>query len=550
MRSSTPLSLTAQANKANVTPLNTDPTMTSSRRSISNSAAGQSSSSTGFAYNNNTNVPLTPEKANTDRFGYKSIIDKGRSTQIADARFLHGIAKERHADKMMRAKQGRERADEAARRSATTSNLNIDDHYQQLLVEIKKNMRARLEAELLAEVREEVYKRHAKIASEYEAEIKDETYNSLVESLKPVVKADLYETLQDRIKEKLREELRTTVKEELRGELEAEVKAELKAQYEFEGAGKPGGDTTRKDPNSKHIQPPTNTAEEAISQDFPGCQVRASEQGISSAINDPNGHLIERLPEEINEVMREGADEADCTQGVTHQKVQTQETDFTHVDHGDDIDSIANSHARREDSQFSQSQWVPSCSSNEVQIKDKEDCSTPDDEDQTSQPSSRSSSVSSKRSRSSAYADIQRPSKRQKYLPEDEDEALQDPYSDDSDLFEQQVEADRFWTGGSASPLTTSEASELSYDEALEPLPPGPILDLAAQFNKPAPLITESNTAKDPFVIDDDDEEEFEQGELVEAETLVEQSFVSVNMAAFSGRKNDLLVNPDDEEPQ
>ena len=158
----------------------------------------------------------------TSPVGYKSVIDKARATQKEDAQSRYEAAKARHAHKLRRAKQGRERADEAAIRVASSSNLKIDDHYQQLLVGIKENVKATFEAEWIAEVREDVYRRYPQIVSEYEAVIRDETYTFLVDSLEPVVKADLRQQLEPQIREQLREELR------------AEVRSELSAQHQAE----------------------------------------------------------------------------------------------------------------------------------------------------------------------------------------------------------------------------------------------------------------------------------------------------------------------------
>lgn len=162
----------------------------------------------------------TSRTITSDRIGYKSVIDKARAIQKEDAELLHQAAKARHAHKLRRANGERERADEAAFRIASSSNLNIDAHYQRLLVEIKENVKATFEAECIAEVREDVYRRYSQIVSEYEAQIKDETYTFLVDSLEPVVKADLRQQLEPQIREELREELRAEMRSELSAEHE------------------------------------------------------------------------------------------------------------------------------------------------------------------------------------------------------------------------------------------------------------------------------------------------------------------------------------------
>ena len=217
----------------------------------------------------------TSRTITSDRIGYKSVIDKARAIQKEDAELLHQAAKARHAHKLRRANGERERADEAAFRIASSSNLNIDAHYQRLLVEIKENVKASFEAECIAEVREDVYRRYPQIVSEYEAQIKDETYTFLVDSLEPVVKADLRQQLEPQIREELREELRA----EMRSELSAQHETRATNHQFYAGQGQT---------HSKAVQTVEETIPAAIDPSSLAVPTRSDSLDVNVGANEPD----------------------------------------------------------------------------------------------------------------------------------------------------------------------------------------------------------------------------------------------------------------------
>ena len=224
----------------------------------------------------------TSRTTTSDRIGYKSVIDKARAIQKEDAELLHQAAKAKHAHKLRRSNGERERADEAAFRIASSSNLNIDAHYQRLLVEIKENVKATFEAECIAEVREDVYRRYSQIVSEYEAQIKDETYTFLVDSLEPVVKADLRQQLEPQIREELREELR------------AEMRSELIAQHETR-ATNPQFHAGRRQTHSKAVQTVEETIPATIDPSSFAVPTRSDSLDVNVGGDEPDNTLGEDL---------------------------------------------------------------------------------------------------------------------------------------------------------------------------------------------------------------------------------------------------------------
>lgn len=428
----------------------------------------------------------TSGTSTTDGIGYKSVIDKARATQKEDAELLHQAAKASHAHKLSRAKGERQRADEAAIRIASSSNLNIDVHYQQLLVEIKQNVKAKFEAEWIAEVREDVYQRYRQIASEYEAEIKDETYAFLVDSLEPVVMADLRHKLEPQIREELREELRA--------EMRSELSAESSAQHEARTPDCHQVHAGRGQAHSKVVQIVEETTTAVIDPSSSTIPTHIDTLDVNAGVNDLINHLDRKIPEEFSRFVREITAEVQGHESPLMDSVEREEEDGS---------------------------------------------ATPYDNRYENQSANRSPSVGSKRSWSGEedYEENESPVKRRKSFDEDGDEIVQWPFDDDPDTndFQQQ---------GSTSPPSSNDYFDDSEDEEHQDvITPGPFVQLAPQFVQPGCLIAQTNTADDAWIIDDSDDEEGIEGEVENGGTLVETGFVAVNKAGVDVRANELFLS-------
>ena len=464
-----------------------------------------------------------------DCIGYKSVIDKARAIQKEDAEFLHHVAKVRHADKLRRAKEGRERADEAAIRIASSSNLNIDNHYQQLLVEIKENVKATFEAEWIAEVREDVYRRYPQIASEYEAEIKDETYTFLVDSLEPIVKADL------------RQQFEHQIREELRVELRAEVRAELGAQHEAESTDCHQVHSRSGHAHSKAVQTQEETIKAVIDSSSSTIHAHIDILDVNVGANDIINDLNRELAEEVSNSVQEVADELDGREGSPDYDAQIHRPElacFAKLRYND-----ANAPDNTpEDLNVAQLQVPQSPPINSVEIHEEGGSATPHDDRYEHESPSRSRSVNSKRSWSSEedYEGNESPSKRRKYTPENEDEMVPWPFDDEQ-------HANHFQHQGSASPPSSDDYFDSEDEEHQDLITPGPFVQIASQFGQPGSLIAQTNTADEAWLIPDSDDEEVVKREVDGGETLVETGFVSVNKAGVSVRANDLILNEGDD---
>ena len=438
----------------------------------------------------------------TSCVGYKSVIDKARATQKEDAQSLYEAAKVRHAHKLRRAKQGRERANEAAIRIASSSNLNIDDHYQQLLVGIKENVKATFEAEWIAEVREDVYQRYPQIASEYEAEIRDETYTFLVDSLEPVVKADLRQQLEPQIREELREELRA----EVRSELSAQHQAEKTVYHQVHAAGE--------HEHSKAVQTGEVPTEAVFDTSSSTLRTRIDTMDVNVGAHDIIDDLDGELGKEVSSSAREVRDEVHGQEGSEH------------------FGRPGNNAANERDNTHGEAPNVAQFQGDEpsvmesVEIKEH-GSAIPYDDRYEDQSASRSGSVSSKRSWSSEddYEENKSPSKRRKTSPEDLDEIVPWPFDDDQDTYE-------FQQHDPASRPGSDDCFE-SEEEQQDVITPGPFVQLAPQFGQPPPLIAQTNTADDAWLIPDSDDEEGVKGEVDGRGDLVGTGFVSVNKAGI-----------------
>ncbi|MCJ1279701.1 hypothetical protein MMC21_007525 [Puttea exsequens] len=145
-----------------------------------------------------------------------------------------------------KAKTVRLAAEENARRMLEESRMNANEYGENLLQELGKNVKARIESECRDEIRESVRAEYNKISSAYMKVAKDDVRTKLEEQLEPVVKAELAMKYEKEVRRKLIIELEAEVKEELRGqfvekiqeqlalELEAEVREDLQTELEDE----------------------------------------------------------------------------------------------------------------------------------------------------------------------------------------------------------------------------------------------------------------------------------------------------------------------------
>ena len=474
----------------------------------------------------------TSRTITTDDIGYKSVIDKARAVQREDAELLHQAAKARHAQKLSRAKGGRQRADEAAIRMASSSNLNIDAHYQQLLVEIKQNVKATFETEWIAEVREDVYRRYQQITSEYEAQIKDETYAFLVDSLEPVVRAELRQQLESQIREELREELR------------AEVRSELSAQHQTPTPDCHQGHAGRGQVHSKAVETVEEATTAVIDLSSPTIPTHIDTLDVNVGANDIINDLDIKLPEEVSNFVRE----VEGQEGSHDYDAQFQQPGLAHLGRPENYDASELDNTHREAHNVAQSQGHQSPLMDSVEREQEDGTAKPCDDRYEDQSASRSPSVSSKRSWSSEddYEENESPSKRRKSLPEneDEDEMVPWPFADDPD----DVQAtNHFQQQDPTSPPSSDDYFDSEDEEQQDVITPGPFVPLAPQFVHPGCLIAQTNTADDAWLIPDSDDEEGIEGEVESGGTLVGTGFVAVNKAGIDVRANELFLTERDD---
>ena len=175
-----------------------------------------------------------------------------------------------------------------------------------------------------------------------------------------------------------------------------------------------------------------------------------------------------------------------------------------------------------------------------VEIKEEHGNAIPHEDRYEDRPASRSESVGSKRSWCSEddCEENESPSKRQKTSPVDLDEVLPWPFDDeqDSDDFEQQ-----------GSPPPSGSDDDFDSEGHQDAITPGPFVQLAAQFGRPAPLIAQTNTADDAWLIDDSDDEEGVNEEVGGRGNLVGTGFVSVNKAGVHVTANELFLHEEDD---
>ena len=132
--------------------------------------------------------------------------------------------------------------DESARRMNSTK-LNVQNQKVKLLEEMEKHVKAQIEYETQAEIRESIYEHEDIIAQVYKTDIIDKAHAQLIKELEPVVKSELaahfekqvkeqvISELKEELKAKLEQELAPVVKAGLIAELEPTVRADLEAEY-------------------------------------------------------------------------------------------------------------------------------------------------------------------------------------------------------------------------------------------------------------------------------------------------------------------------------
>ncbi len=163
---------------------------------------------------------------------FQDLIKKGRKAQADDERTVYETKKAKEEAGRAKATRARLATDNAVRNLALDSRSDIDTCKGKLIDDMEKNLRAVLESEIRAEIREKVYEDEKKISATYEREIKDSTRLQLENDLEPVIVAELSAKLEEEVKETLRAELESEVKEELRARYKAEVEEDLRDALE------------------------------------------------------------------------------------------------------------------------------------------------------------------------------------------------------------------------------------------------------------------------------------------------------------------------------
>lgn len=163
---------------------------------------------------------------------FQDVIEKGRKARAADKRMLYETKKNKVESERAKATRARLASDIAARNLALESRSNIDADKEKLVNDMEKNLKALLESEFRAEIREKVYKDEKRISAAYEREIQDQTRMQLEKDLEPVIVAELSAEYEKVIKATLKAELKDEVKGELRATLKAEIQEHLRVELE------------------------------------------------------------------------------------------------------------------------------------------------------------------------------------------------------------------------------------------------------------------------------------------------------------------------------
>lgn len=173
-----------------------------------------------------------PALSNGDAPTFQDLIKKGRKAQADDERTGYETKKAKQEADRAKATRARLATDSAVRTLALDSRQEIDTCKGKLIDKMEMNLRALLEVEVRAEIREKVYKDEKKISAAYEREIKDSIKLQLEQDLEPVIMTELSVKHEETVKETLRAELQDEVKQELRVRYKADFEEDLRRELE------------------------------------------------------------------------------------------------------------------------------------------------------------------------------------------------------------------------------------------------------------------------------------------------------------------------------
>jgi len=173
-----------------------------------------------------------PTLSDVNSSTFQDLIRKGRKAQADDKRTVYETKKAKQEADRAKATRARLATDTAVRSLALESRSYIDTCKRKLVDDMEKNLKALLESEFRAEIREKVYEDEKKISATYEREIKDSTRLQLENDLEPVIVAELSAKHEEEVKEMLRAELEGEVKEELRARYKVQFEEELRVELE------------------------------------------------------------------------------------------------------------------------------------------------------------------------------------------------------------------------------------------------------------------------------------------------------------------------------
>lgn len=163
---------------------------------------------------------------------FQDLIQKGRQARADDERNIYETKKAKLEADRAKAARARLAVDNAVHNLALESRSDIDKSKGKLIEDMEKNLRALIEAEFRADIRERVYEDEQKIRALHEREIKDSTRMRLEADLEPVIVAELQAKHEEDIRHALKAELKAEVKEELRAECKIDFGDELRDELE------------------------------------------------------------------------------------------------------------------------------------------------------------------------------------------------------------------------------------------------------------------------------------------------------------------------------
>lgn len=164
------------------------------------------------------------------RIGYFDLLNKALCTKADDAQEVFEKKKARREAERAKASETRHARDKALRAQAKQSRLDIDEKQKSLFETIEANFKAAYEADLMAQIQEQVSQNQESIELQYEGQIRADTKAMLEEELESVVKAELSVKLEPDVKQTLVAEFEALVKEELREQHAPRITKELKTE--------------------------------------------------------------------------------------------------------------------------------------------------------------------------------------------------------------------------------------------------------------------------------------------------------------------------------